>query len=258
MSDDEFLDCEFNYEDIINKYSNIKALDKDNKKVFNIDYKFLKECKKWGPNRKLDNLHLNRILGRVELKIKKDKNLNLPGIFTVGYDIENEIFVLIDGQHRKTILLNLQQRYDFNCNVNVELYLGDDKFFKDIFEELNYSKPVDTNKLYLDKFLEIKEFFNDNFYNGCRNILRKKTRRPFINEDNLWDELVDSSIFMSSNLKKLKKEIININNKYRDTIDFSKISLNMMNTMYEYKCFLGLDTDFDWLKELERRIKNDI
>tara|TARA_B110000208_G_scaffold132948_1_gene161023 strand:- start:177 stop:953 length:777 start_codon:yes stop_codon:yes gene_type:complete len=258
MSDEEYYDCELNFNDIINKYSNKKALDEKNKKVFNIDYKFLKECKKWGPNRKLDNLHLNRILGRIELKVKKNKNLNLPGIFAVGYDTENDIFVLIDGQHRKTILFNLHKRYDFNCNVNIELYLGDDIYFKEIFEELNYSKPVDTNKLYLDKFLEIKEFFNDKFYNGCRNILRKKTRRPFINEDKLWEELVESSIFMNIHLKKLKKEIININNEYRESIDFSKISLSMMNTMYEYKCFLGLDTEFNWLKQLEKRIKNDI
>jgi len=258
MSDDEYYECELNNFNIINKYSNKISLDLENKKVYNIDYNFLKECKKWGPNRRLDKLHLNKMLGKIEIKINKNKNLNIPGIFTIGYDVDNNIFVLIDGQHRKNILLNLKIVYDFNCKINIEVYFGDDKYFKEIFEELNFSKPIDTNKLYLDKFLEIKEFFNDNFYNGCRNILRKNTRRPFINEEKLWEELIESSIFMNTNFKKLKKEILILNNKYKDNIDFNKISFNMMNIMYEYKCFLGLDTKFNWLKELEKRIKNDI
>ena len=210
-SEDDFDSADENEEtfiDTLKKYNFITLYENGNKKIAILDYNFIKICEKWGPNRKTDKLHLNNLNKSFEYQLINTKKINIPGIFIIGYNHKLNKFLIIDGQHRANTLKCLSKRYNFNCKITVELYIGDDILFKDIFEQINYCKPVNTENLYLSKFIQIKEFFNLEFNYNNKSILRIKTRRPFIDENVLWSKLLESSIFMNTDFKIVKQKIM--------------------------------------------------
>tara|TARA_B110000208_G_scaffold191934_1_gene261049 strand:+ start:83 stop:847 length:765 start_codon:yes stop_codon:yes gene_type:complete len=251
-SDEEYYDI--NNFDIINKYNPKLCLEENNKKVYVINYKFLKECKKWGPNRKYNKLHLSKIADQLELEYNNTKTLNLHGIISIGYNETN--FVLIDGQHRKIALNILENKIDFNLNIIIEVYTGNDNLFKNIFKKINNSRPVNVDKLYIDKFIKLKNFLNEEYNFNNYPILRTNTRRPYIDETKLWENIVDSSIFMNIDLNIIFENIKIINEKIKGKILSNKnISESLMKRMNNFNCYLGYDKKFIWLKSLENKIK---
>lgn len=258
-SEDEYDSVDENEEtfnDLLKKFNLTTLYEYDNKKIIILDYNFIKICEKWGPNRKTDKLHLNNLNKSFEYQLINTKKINIPGIFIIGYNIKLNKFVIIDGQHRANTLKCLSKRYNFNCKITVELYTGNDILFKDIFEQINYCKPVNTENLYLSKFIQLKDFFNIEFNNNNnKSILRIKTRRPFIDENILWTKLLESSIFMNTDFKIVKQKIIEINKNYSSNLgSYKKVTKNILKTMQDYNCYLGIDTKFNWIKILDKKI----
>ena len=259
-TDEEFQSADENEEnfiDIINKYEPNNSFDSETKKVYSINWNFLKHCKKWGPNRNIDKLHLKKLVNFFKNQLNNNTNINLPGNIIAGYNKVTNNFIIIDGQHRLNTLKILDKQHDFNCIITLELYIGTDELFKDIFEQINFCKPVNIEKLYLDKFIELKNFFNKEFTYKNKNILRVNTRRPFIDENELWNKLIDSSIFLNSNFIDVKKYIYDINHDYsqdKELKKYKKLTKNIIKTMEDYECYLGIDINFNWIKILEKKI----
>ena len=114
---------------------------------------------------------------------------------------------------------------------------------------------MNTENLYLSKFILVKEFFNIEFNYNNKSILRINTRRPFIDENILWTKLLESSIFMKTDFKIVKQKIIEINKNYASNLDsYKKVTKNILKTMKDYKCYLGIDTEFNWIKILDKKI----
>lgn len=263
--DDNDLDEYENYEEIIKKkFLNKHYLKNNFFTSYIVDKEFLEYCCKWSLNRDIDHLHVKTLYDEFKIKINESSELDLPNTISISY-YENKYFI-IDGQHRIKAIKELTKNYEFDCKLRVDLYYP--KNYEDmlnILSVINYSKPLDINSIFNTIINDILTFIKTEYKNINKNIIKasNKCQRPFINEYQFVEKLKECKFIIS--YKKttfIFKKIRKINERYQNLdpkkLKFNNKSLtsNMILKAGEFNCFLGFDTDFEWLYEINSELEN--
>jgi hypothetical protein len=227
-----------------------------------IDKEILQYCKKWSLNRKLNLLHWNKIYESYKLEVLENSELNIANIISLA--LYNNNFYIMDGQHRIKALLRLDKEYEFECILRVDLYIVNehDEMIK-ILSEINTTNPLDIESLLMGNISSILAYIKSNYANGSKNILTyKKSRRPFINEPKLVEKIKKSKFLISAEIKTVCNLIRKINIGYSwldaDELQFGKkkVTLSMLDKAMEYSCYLGFDSEFNWINKIDKIIED--
>ena len=233
-----------------------------------VDKEFIKYCTRWSLNRDINYLHWQSLYNNFKVQIEEHSYLILPNIISVAF-YENNYFI-IDGQHRIKAIQELNKKYIFDCKFRLDVYYPKDyEEMLDILSIINYSKPLDIEHILNKTINDILTFMKTKFTNGKTNIFRiKKCQRPLINEFDFVKKLKECKFIISQKKTSLIiNKIIKINDIYQDfntdKLKFDNkrnVTSNMIIKAGEYDCFLGFDTEFNWLdqvnNELEKKLKS--
>ena len=233
-----------------------------------VDKEFLKYCVRWSLNRDINFLHWQSLYNNFKFQIEEKSCLILPNIISVAFFESN--YFIIDGQHRIKAIQELNNKYIFDCKFRLDIYNPKDyDEMLGILSIINYSKPLDIENILNKTINDILTFIKTRFTNGKSNIFRvKKCLRPFINEIEFVQKLKEYKFIISEKKTSLiTNKLIKINDSYQnmkpDELKFNNkrnVTSNMILKAGEYECFLGFDTEFNWLeqinKELEKKLKS--
>jgi hypothetical protein len=224
-----------------------------------IDLEFIKFCKKWSLNRDLNIDHWNKIYKSYEKEINDNNNLILNN--TIAIALYKNNFYILDGQHRLKAIKELLKKYNFSCEIRIDLYNTDnyDNMIK-ILKDINSTYPLLVENKIIENINNILIFFKSNYLYQKSNIIKPSNCvRPFINE-NLMVQKIKKSSFLLSNTNKsiIIKHITKINNDYSkmsmDELKFNnkKITERMYLQAKKYNCFLGFDKSFQWIDNINK------
>ena len=255
--------------DILKKYFNPKNLIDQNNifKTYKLDItKCIQKFKNLSINRKLDHEHWNKIKKNYlnEIKLSNDSELIIYCPFFIGL-FENNFFIY-DGQHRIKAMKKIlnENVYDFTCMVHINLFFPNSyNNMLDTIKKINSSKPLDINTYINNNISEIIAHIRDKFkLSKKKSILtNKKPRRPYINEFKLRDNLGKKQYIISYDNTKILdifSLIDKINNNYSSN-DYQKkikkLTPHMQRISAQSNCYLGFDTDFEWIDFIEEKLR---
>jgi len=224
-----------------------------------IDISFLKYCKKWSLNRKLNIQHWNRIYKSYKEEINDDSSLIINNTISLGLYENN--FYIIDGQHRTKAVQELLKDYVFTCKIRVDLYYTNnyDDMIK-VLSDINSTFPLNIENELLSTINNILTHMKNKYSHPKSNIFTcKKSNRPYINENDMIEKLRKAKFLISSNnINSVLKNIDKINEEYSQLdpnklkFDKKKISVRMITRAGSYSCFLGFDTEFNWINRIDK------
>jgi len=222
-------------------------------------------------NRKLTQEHFMEIYNIQNNNLKNNKPIYFAGIVTLC-NYNNKLYI-IDGQHRIKAMRKLFKKYkniDNRINdVTFRVDLIDVNTYEDmidILKMINTIVQLDIESLKIQAKNDIRIFFEDNFKFGKRCILSRSSRcmRPYICETKLLDEICKYDKLINLDKDLLFKLINDINKKYSKyetkklLFNNKTITSNMKNTAKALNCYLGFDTDFDWIKDINKIVESDM
>ena len=251
-------------QNLLRKYFSNPYMINEKFHAYIIDIDFIKYCKKWSLNRQLNIQHWNKIYKVYEKELNEDSNLIINNTIAIGLYENN--FYIIDGQHRIKAVQELLKKYIFSCKIRVDLYYTNN--YNDMIQvltDINSTFPLNIENKLLSNINNILTYMKNKFCHPKSTIVRfKKSRRPFINENEMVDKLRDSKFIIScTNLNSIYKKIDKINDEY-STVDNinelrfgnKKITENMWLKAASYSCFLGFDTNFTWIDRIDKLLEN--
>ena len=175
------------------------------------------------------------------------------------------LFILI-GFYKPDNIQELLKKYIFSCKIRVDLYYTNN--YNDMIQvltDINSTFPLNIENKLLSNINNILTYMKNKFCHPKSTIVRfKKSRRPFINENEMVDKLRDSKFIIScTNLNSIYKKIDKINDEYSKVDNINelrfgnkKITENMWLKAASYSCFLGFDTNFTWIDRIDKLLEN--
>lgn len=174
----------------------------------------------WDHQRSLDNTRARTIAQAFDAEYKNSGKINLRGSILLCKKpsdllFPNDIYYIIDGQHRFFALKHLVNRIpNFRIRVDI-LYLNSEAEIEKEFRNINKSVPVPLNILEPNDvvntcFVELQKIYKKGFKNG-------KCNRPCINIDDFKDEILKNNIIEEFNIKsgsELSKLIRSVNHLF--------------------------------------------
>tara|TARA_Y100000389_G_scaffold140942_1_gene138808 strand:+ start:1073 stop:2215 length:1143 start_codon:yes stop_codon:yes gene_type:complete len=257
------------YNNNINNIFTCKIIYEDNKYYGYIKLsELLKyEIKKPNEQRILDNNKVKDIIHYQENYYNINNKFNFVGLINFHYCKQDNIYYLVDGQHRYTAINELYKKYG-EINFMIELIIIDkieeikENYYlinkntelPDLPEDLDfdYKDMIEiTSKYFFDKYSKI---FND-----------KSTRRPRINKNRFQESIhiLFNKLFISKS-SDLINIIENFNDKLKkwnwDDNEIGKEFTNrekVLNICFENKIYLGIfplsdEYKYGWVKEIIR------
>jgi len=249
------------------KYFNPENLIDKNRKylTFKIEIECVKNFNRLSINRKLNNLHWSKIKNSFINELNNNNELILSWPIVIGL-FDNSFFIF-DGQHRIQAINSILKEQTINGEIQIHLYIPET--YNDILEtisDINSTKPLNVSEYLTNNIIHIISYLKDSFLSSNRkNILTvNKARRPFINEYELRNKLEECNYIKSYNYSKLKDiylMIQQINEEYKEydieKLKFNKknkLTTNMISIANKYKCYLGFDTNYQWIDQIEEKL----
>lgn len=266
LEENEELTIDDNEIDDSNIFNNIIDNTNEYSKVYIVDaYKFVKYIHNWEYNRKLNDNHVNDLYNdQLHNVINGVIKPYFFGNFIVGCykNNDNNIYRLIDGQHRIACILKLQENNIPSFNIRVEIITVNNEIkLVSLFKMINKSLPIKLSDFPEAKLLEtishIKKLYPQYFSKSDYPVL------PNINEKILLNELTKHKIFDTYPITPI--ELVNIirkintvkSNEYKNKfkVKNSNKEFNKMKKIYEKAILKGdfvltVDYKFDWIIDL--------
>jgi len=239
---DNIIDCLSNY--IIKK---IKYNNTNNAEFGFIKWNGLHFINIWELQRSIDNKHVQKIVQNMEINFAEKQNFYFYDPIHIA--LENNIYLIIDGQHRLEaykILFN-KNIYPIQNVPCIIWHIKTDKERLELFDTINQRTIYDKKKLFRYKIIDIIEDLNKygNIW-GCH--------RPKINK-----ELFIKKMELNNNVHKMEsseiiKKIIEINNNIRQLPRNkrcnTKCSIQVHIKAETIDFFLGYDKNMDWINNI--------
>jgi hypothetical protein len=275
-SDDENME-EIDIDDMLGqKYFTypLKHYDID---VYQAKIELVNYFKKLSVNRNLVEDHWKQIYNEQKNNLIKGTDVYFSGIITVCF-WENNMYV-IDGQHRVKAMQELfdkcynnkkykKYRADLD-NIFFRLDFIEVNEYKDMIEiiqQINTVVQLDIVALKLQAKNNIRNYFKTKFKSNTQSILSssKKPIRPKINETLLLNKISKYERLINLDSKTLYKLIDVVNKKYSEMDDYglmfdnNTISASMMRTAKKFGCYLGFDTKFWWVEDMDDMVSDNM
>ena len=199
----------------------------------------------------LDIDKVNNIVAYQINYYKNNNNFNILGVINIHFNKENNMYYLIDGQHRYNALHKLNElghTPDFFIEI---VYINNYKELQDNYNLINTNTPLPELPNNVNKdIIETVAIYFKNKYNEIWS-KNSRTNRPHI----YFDYFLEAVGVLYSELKDLEiiydnsEDLVNIIEEYNSKLkywpknsfpEYSSITDNMYNKCIKWKFYLGL------------------
>jgi hypothetical protein len=213
----------------------------------------------WKGNRLIDHAHVKELQDAIGNNVNKldsgYKLVHYDEIDAGGNRIKYS--ELIDGQHRQQVVKQYFENNMCEPDFTVLVYENNVSSEEEIiilFNELNNAKPIkwsDPNMM-VNKYIKaLTDVFNKN----KKEMIRNKTRRPYLEIDTLRSTLLAYSHKLTLNQEKInafveKVKVYNEEQLLRSSIDIlsaGKEKAKYIQSAAEAKFMLALDSKLPWI-----------
>lgn len=238
-----------------------------NKSIDEIKYKI--------PNiqRKINHDIVDKIYNfQKEYFLTHDSIYCLNGSISIGYDLNNGIEYLLDGQHRVCAYKKLRDEFpERSLTISIDYYyFKGEEAMNLIYKYINTCTPNDITILGIDEYKILQSFerlMTNQF--KCYIKTSKNPIRPNINLQNIKDYIIENEILKKCNIisgEDLYNSVLKINKFY------SGLQLNKFNewgvkeyqkilekiSSFENKLYIGLYTNYEWIDRIVDSVVNKI
>ena len=222
------------------------------KKIYVSDLRdFIPNIYIYSGQRPLCEEHVNKLV-----KCLYDDDTDFKGTMKVVFCRKEKKIYLIDGMHRVNAYKKIMENDSkFNRNILIECYETEDVNSEQtisLFKAVNNCKNIELTELPVIDAIVIVEMICKQFPKMISETDKTRTNRPKLSKQDLTTHV--RIILQNSN--KSKEEIFELilskNREYGlKSIDkFKKISPAMLKKCKDSGFYLGLDDNFQWIKEI--------
>jgi len=200
---------------------------------------------------------------------KKHNSWNYLGMINLHYCSDNDIYYIMDGQHRYESLKILYNNHSHDIEILIEVITVETySDIKSNYELINKNTPLPDLPEHIDKSIpeNIARFFNDKY--SQMNSQKPRANRPNIYFNHFQEAVGSLSDKLSDYIKteeEMKTQIISYNDKLskrtRDTFpDFKRITDRMWDKCNKSGLYLGLykytadEYCYKWVKDIIREV----
>jgi len=222
--------------------------------------KFVKDIEFWAFNRPIDEEHVENIFNNYVQDMKENKVLPNLRTICVGYRKDENVYYLLDGQHRIRALKKFLKKYSSKkVNVIIEVHsLSDEDETVSLFNQVNNSKILQAEETPHKGAMKIitkikKEYAKFVFSESS------STYYPKIDPKKMHKHL--KRVLMKGKIteEELYEKIMKKNNVYRKRYRSGKSipnydperNIKAGEKVEKHGFYICLDRNFEWIKEIE-------
>lgn len=224
--------------------------------------------KPWALQREINNDHVEELFKNMLDSFKKNNELDFYNPIHIGYkkysnDEDDNPYFILDGQHRIEAYKRLIKIEDIPIQkIIMSIHdINSEEHFLELFDKINKSLQINRKKLLQEKLIYIKKLL-DKKYNKIN--IWKTLRRPYLDFQKFSTEyrIVNEELeeyHQELSPEEIVKRIIIYNNNIKsiplrkDRVpkkQSNQISSNIHEKAESMNFFLGLDNEYQWIKQL--------
>lgn len=254
-----------NEEDLFENY--VTPVSKLNKHTRLISYSSsgLHLLKPWALQREINEDHVKELYKSMLESYKRNNELDFYNPIHIGYkkysnNEEKNPYYILDGQHRIEAYKRLIKIEDIPIQkIIITIHdINSEEHFLELFDKINKSLQINRKKLLQDKLINIKRLLDKKFE---KINIWKSLRRPYLDFHNFTIKyrIVNEELdewYQELSAEDIVKRMLILNNIIKsiplrkDRVPKQKISPNIHEKAENMNFFLGLDNEYEWIKQL--------